>query len=139
MLLSALSILLILVPQAAEEGARPSDCLLPAELRKLETEPRLDSRVKIYETASDRCLASARQALALPNPPPVSSILNGWMQLLERSLGDIEKHSDRKKKSKALIRFEIQLRKSIAELKDSRMKVNYEEMQEIDSWTDKAD
>jgi hypothetical protein len=134
-----LSLLLIQAPVSQTQDTVHVECLLPAEKRQLETEPKLDNRIKIYLAGSERCAAATRKALASPTPPSVGDSLNNWMQLLELSLDDIQKNSDRKKKSKALIRYEIQVRKSIAELSDLRMKGSYEEMQQIDAWTGGAE
>ncbi len=137
-LLSVCFLLLVPVLQAQPSGAPGAPCLLPAEKLRLEREPKLDNRIKIYETASARCFDIVQRALAAPTPPSVSATLADWMQLLEQSLNDVEKTADRKKKSKALIRYEIQLRKSIAVVQDARMKVSYEGMEEIEAWTSKA-
>ncbi len=138
---SLLSLCLMLAPvvQAQSSGAPDAPCLLPAEELRLQREPKLDNRIRIYEAASARCADSVQRALAAPNPPPVSAALANWMQLLERSLKDVEKTADRKRKSKALIRYEIQLRKSITEVQDAKMKASYEGMEEISAWATRAD
>ncbi len=129
-----------IVAQSPTPGA-PQDtgCLLPAEKLRLQTETKLDNRIKMYEAASTRCESIVQYALSTPTPPSITPTLNGWMQLLEASLKDIEQSADRKNKSKALIRYEIQLRKAISELQDFKMKGSYEQLQEIDAWTEKAE
>jgi hypothetical protein len=135
----ALQFIALFLQTAVGVSNQSGSCLLPDEDNRLKTEIKLDNRIKIYQNASTRCQSAFQYAAAASNPGPVSRILDGWMQVLEMSLQDIEKNSDRRKKSKALIKYEIHLRKALAAMQDSKMKFSYEDMQQIDSWTGKAD
>ena len=130
---------LILVVLAQTSASETGTCLLPNEQTRLKTEQKLDNRIKIYQTASTRCQSSFDYAAASADAASVPGILERWMRLLEISLQDIEAHADRRRKSKALIRYEIHLRKALSDLEDFKMKFPYEEMQQISAWTTKAD
>jgi hypothetical protein len=139
MLCLLLSLFLVPGPLMQAPEGTGTDCLLPAERRQLGIEINLDPRIKIYIAASERCFGMVNKTMAQPNPPSISGVLDSWMLLLEESQRDIRKNSDRKKKSRWLIRYEIQLRKGIAGLEDLRMKGTYEDMQQIDTWVARAE
>jgi hypothetical protein len=115
------------------------DCLLPAEKERLRAAPKLDDRIKIYNAGLGRCRKSADAAIARQDSAALTKALADWMVLLEHSLQDIEATADRRKKSKALIRYEIQLRKALADLDESKLKLTYEQMEELEAWLDKAE
>jgi len=134
-----LALQLILLVAAQTSASEMDMCLLPNEQTRLQNEKKLDNRIKIYQAASTRCQSTFDYAAASADAARVPAILQRWMRLLELSLQDIEANADRRKKSKALIRYEIHLRKALSDLEDSKMKFPYEEMEQIGAWLAKAD
>ena len=66
-------------------------------------------------------------------------MLHCWKDRLTASLKDIEAKVNRKKKSGALIDYEIQLRKSIFYVSDVRLKAPYTQQDGFDSWIAEAE
>src|SRR5688572_15776196 len=92
------------------------DGLTPTERSKLDKEGKIDSRIRIYESASDRFHKSVRSALQKQEFEVVQDGLNSWIKVLSGSLEDIEMNVNRRKMSRALIRYEIHLRKAFGDL-----------------------
>lgn len=65
--------------------------------------------------------------------------LNAWSELLSLSARDIEKAVDRKKKSRALIRYEIHLRGAAGEVRDLKYRLPEEHQDLIDTWVNRAE
>ncbi len=62
-----------------------------------------------------------------------------WVKLLSASLEDIEENVNRKKKSRALINFEIHLRRTILDMKSFKFKLPADQQNQFDSWLDRAE
>jgi hypothetical protein len=137
--LSPFLLLLAFSVHAQDRSIESVDCLLPAEKQRLRGAEKLDDRIKIYQAALGRCRSSVQGAIAKQDSTALSDTLSDWMILLEHSLQDVEATADRKKKSKALIRYEIQLRKALDDLDESKLKVNYEQMEELGTWLGRAE
>jgi hypothetical protein len=115
------------------------DSMLPLERGKLQKEEKINNRIKIYKTASTRYLNTFGSATSTNDFESVPPTLQVWMSLLTESLQDIDANVERKKKSKALIDYEIHLRKSINEVKDYKVKVPLEQQDFLDSWVVQAE
>ena len=72
----------------------------------------VDDRIKVYHSASKRMQQSVDAAVSSNDFSGVPDALKLWVALLSGSLEDIEANLKTKKKSKALIRYEIQVRKA---------------------------
>jgi hypothetical protein len=119
--------------------APKGDSMLPLERSKLQNENKIDNRIKIYNTASDRWLKTFSSAVGDNKFESVPSVLQAWLSLLTESLKDIDANVGRKKKSGALIGYEIHLRKSINEVKDSKIKAPVEQQDCFDTWIAQAE
>ena len=115
------------------------DGLTPTERSKLEKEEKVDSRIRVYETASARFHKSVRSAVQKQEFEIIEEDLNSWMKVLSASLEDIEANVNRKKMSRPLIRFEIHLRKAFLDLQDLKHKAPPEEQDKIETWLGRAD
>ncbi len=69
----------------------------------------------------------------------IPAMLRCWKDRLTASLQDIEAKVNRKKKSGALIDYEIQFRKSIFYVNDVRLKAPYTQQDDFDSWISQAE
>ena len=75
---------------------------------------KIEDRIKVYEAASKRIQQTLEAAVAVDDFSKAPDILKLWSSLLAGSLEDIETNLKTRKKSKPLIRYEIQVRKAIA-------------------------
>ena len=80
-----------------------------------------------------------RSALQKQEFEVVDDGLNAWIKVLSASLEDIEMNVNRKKMSRALIRYEIQLRKAFGDLQDLKYKTPVEEQEKIEKWLGRAE
>jgi hypothetical protein len=134
-----LLLLMTLAAGGQQIYAEESACILPGELSRLRGETNLDNRIRIYDAASSRCGKLVLNAIGKQDAPSLTRSLASWMSLLELSLKDINAGANPKKKSRALIRYEINLRKALGEVDESKIKVTHEQIDELESWIRKAD
>ena len=132
-------LLIAMSAQAADIDVPPGDGMLPLERSKLQQEKKIDKRIKIYNAVSDRWLKAFSSAVAENKFESVPTILQVWMSALTESLQDIDANVGRKKKSGPLINYEIHLRKSINEVKDSQLKAPVEQQDYLDTWIAQAE
>jgi hypothetical protein len=114
------------------------DCLKPADKTKLAAETRIDGRIKIYRAASEQIHQAINGAVSKQNYEGLDIQVRCWRELLAVSLKDIETNVNRKKKSGALINYEIQLRKSIVDMNNNRLKAPSSSLEQFESWLDQA-
>ena len=130
----------ILIAQATTPTTFPNlDCLLAAEKTRLQTETKLDNRIKIYDMASARCENALKGSLQNQDLQAVPAELDSWMKLLEASLKDIEGSAARKDRSHALIRYEIHLRKSISNVQELKLKASADQIDSFETWLTRAE
>jgi hypothetical protein len=110
-LLACYSALLL---QTAGTSSMHGDIFLPSEKAQIEQADTVERRIKVYEAASKRIHQSLEAAIVKDDFHDVPDNLQLWTSLLAKSLEDIEANLKAKKKSRALIRYEIQIRKSIS-------------------------
>ncbi len=122
-------------PQTSE----PADGLAPLERSRLLKEQKIDNRIKIYQGASERYRMTVTTGIKKQDYTGLPAMLQSWMNLLDESLKDIDASINRKKKSKALIRYEIQLRKSINDVQAFRTSAPVEVFDQFDSWLTRAE
>ena len=120
--LISLGFILNLLLQAAAAPAFPEGIFSPAELNKIEKAKNINDRIKVYEKASARIQGNIQAAISKEEFVAVPGTLKLWTLLLEESLKDIEANLKSKKKSRPLIRYEIQVRKAIAALQDGKIR-----------------
>jgi hypothetical protein len=128
-----------LVSQANTAAPAQDDGLLPLERDQLQKEQKIDNRIRIYITASYRLQNAFHSEADKNNFSGVPPILQARMNLLADSLKDIDANAGWKKKSKALINYEIQLRKSVKEVDDYKVKAPVEQLDFLDAWTAQAE
>jgi hypothetical protein len=138
-LFASLLLALTLTMHAQELPFDELGCILPGELSRLRSERNLDNRIRIYDAASNRCGKLVLDAISKEDPHSLTRSLASWMSVLELSLKDISANANPKKKSRALIRYEINLRKAIGNVDEFKLKATYEQIDEIESWIRKAD
>jgi hypothetical protein len=115
-----------------------SNCVNAVETKQLSAQVKIDGRVKVYRNISERYHKAVQSAVSAANHDEVPALIRCWQELLAASLKDIEANINRKKKSGALIDYEIQLRKSIVDMGNSRLKVSYEQQSDFESWLSQA-
>ena len=111
-----------------------SDCLSSADKARLAAESRVDGRIKIYRDVSERFHQAVNGAVSKQNFEGLEDKTRCWRELLTASLKDVEANVNRKKKSGALINYEIQLRKSIVDMNSSRLKAPSASLEHFESW-----
>ena len=131
---------LALVTQAnlSQSPIAPSECLPDLDKQRLSAEASIEKRIKIRREISDRLHKAVEQAQKKQQAESVAALLACWSDHLAASLSDVESFINRKKRSGALKDFEIQLRKSIRAMEDSRLKAPYQESAHYDAWLDEA-
>ena len=133
------SILATMSVQADRITSPQGDALLPTERSKLEKEKKIDKRIKIYNAATTRLHKAFDAAASAKDFESVLPLLQSWSSILEESLKDIDANVDRKKKSGALIDYEIHLRKSINEIKDYGVQAPLEQQGHLETWLTQAE
>jgi hypothetical protein len=108
--------------QADWPSSFEGDIFTSKEVKKLEKERDINDRIKIYTNASKRIRERLHKAASRKQFQSVPGDLKLWTALLANSLKDIKAHIDPQKKSKNLIKYEIEVRKSLDDLQDYRIK-----------------
>lgn len=122
LIVSSLFLNLLLFLQSSPISSFGEDIFTPKEKVKLTNANSLDDRIKVYEDASKRINKTLWEAAREEKTKTVPDILKTWTSLLSGSLEDIAANSKSKKKSKKLIKYEIQVRKTINDLMDLKLK-----------------
>ena len=125
--------------QQSASWSTDSSGLTPSERLKLEAANKTDDRIKIYETGSKRLLGDVKTMAETQEITKLRDLLLSWANLISASKEDIEKNVNRKKKSRALILYEIHLRKAIGEINNLRLAFPAVDNQYWQSWIDKAE
>ena len=93
----------------------------------------VDDRIKVYHSASKRMQQSVDAAVSSNDFSGVPDALKLWVALLSGSLEDIEANLKAKKKSKALIRYEIQVRKANSAFRGYKAKAPVDQQDVFDA------
>lgn len=109
------------------------------ERARLERELKVDNRIKIYEAASKRYLRSVQDQIQKEQFKNLEPEIGSWLSMLSFSLKDIDHNVQRRKKSRSLIHYEIELRKAIEDMKDLRLKAVGEADAAFDKWLNEAE
>jgi hypothetical protein len=116
------------------------DGFTPQERSKLAQQQKIDGRIKVYQSATERTKSALAAKLRQQEYASVPEILQSWNRLLTLSLQDIDQSIvDRRKKSNALIRYEIQLRKAISDIQAQKTAAPVEIFDQLDAWLKRAD
>ena len=92
-----------------------------------------ETRIKFYELASKRMLDKLNEAGANEEFKSFSERLKAWTTLLSESLKDIEENLIADSKSRAMINYEIQVRKAIAAIENLKLKAPAEQQDAFES------
>jgi hypothetical protein len=111
--LYALTALLFL--QTATDLSFTDGILIPKEKEKFAKAVNVEQRIKVYESATVRIHQTLHKMAAEGSYTKISESMRVWNTLLAGSLQDIEANLKTKKKSRPLIRYEIQVRKLLKE------------------------
>ncbi len=132
---------LILLLGLLQQTNQLPELLTPAEKAQLARQTKIDGRIKVYQTASERFRATVSSSVAKHDYSGVVPSLASWADLLEMSAKDIDKSiTNRKKKSGALIRYEIHLRRAITEVQAfAKSEVPVDEIDHLDAWLTRAE
>jgi hypothetical protein len=130
---------LILCACAEAQPQAALDWATSAERTRLQSQEKIENRIKVYELASERYRKEVMEYAGRQEFDALTQILASWTQLLEESHKDIDANIGRKKKSRALIRYEIQLRKSIGDMQQTKLKARADDLEEFESWVDRAE
>lgn len=123
----------------AVTAVQAPDCLQVADRGRLEKEPKLDNRIKIYEEASNHCEQLVTDMVQRQDLQLVPGYLESWGNLLDRSLKDIEGSPGRKDKSRALRKFEIHLRKAETAIQEIKLKATVDQFDAFEAWLHRAE
>jgi hypothetical protein len=134
-----LALLLSLLLQSGGAQPSPEDCFSPVERAQFEKAVSIDNRIKIYEKVSIRLQQELATAVTKEDFQSVPRTLNNWNSLLSKSLEDIEANLKSKKKSRALINYEIQIRKSIDRVQNLKIRATMDLQDPFDSCLEQAE
>jgi hypothetical protein len=130
---------LSLLFQAAAGPPDMSNILNPAEQAQMSAAQKVEDRIKVYLNASIRIQRSLHETVTKKEYETTPNTLQLWGSLLSKSLEDIEANLKTKKKSKALIRYEIQVRKALVDLRNSKVNAPYEQQDAFDDCITRAE
>lgn len=119
--------------QAVPGPLLQGDTLNAEEKARLDRAQKVDDRIKVYHAASKRMQQQVHASVSAGDFSDMPDALELWGGLLSGSLQDIETNMQAKKKSKALIKFEIQVRKTIAEFKGYKARAPLEQQDAFDA------
>ncbi len=125
--------------QSGGNAAALGDILSPGEKAQMEKADTIERRIKVYDAASRRIAQELEAAVVKDDSPAVPQILHTWSSLLSKSLEDIEANLKSKKKSRALINYEIQLRKSISRSESLKIRASADLQDAFDSCLEQAE
>jgi hypothetical protein len=132
-MLGRLGFLLSMFIQSGSASYIPPGVLNPDEQGKTEQTNSVERRIKIYQTASARIQRSIQEAVSKEEFQSVPDKLKIWTSLISGSLEDIEANLNKKKKSNALIDYEIHLRRAVATTKDLKIRASVDQQEIFDS------
>ena len=128
-----------MILQANWASSYEGDIFTSKEIKKLEKERDINDRIKIYTNASKRIRERLDKAASRKQFQSVPGDLELWTALLANSLEDINNHIDPQKKSRNLIKFEIEVRKTLDDLQDYRIKAPIDQQDAFDACLSQAE
>jgi hypothetical protein len=125
---------LVLLVQTSGNAPVPDNGLTNAENEQLRKEQKIDGRIKIYDKASTRIFKALQGEVRKDDFQAAPSTLKKWTALLDSAAQDIEARASRKKKSKALIRYEITLRKALSDVQGFKLQAPLDQQDTFDAF-----
>ncbi len=134
-------LLWVMIPffQAAAVPSFTEGILNSREKQEMTRATKVEQRIKVYENASKRIMQTVFAFAADGEFSQIPDIMKLWNSLLTGSLEDIEANLKTKKKPRALIRYEIQVRKALATAQDYRNNMPIEQLEAFDAHLAKAE
>ncbi len=132
----------LMVGLAMQTGSAPAlsdDGLTAAEREQLQQQQNIENRIKIYDNATARFFKTIEASVLKDDFDSVPALLKSWTKLLDMALKDIDANASRKKKSKALIRYEIRVRKAISNMQDYKIRAPVDQQEAFDAWLNNAE
>jgi quinolinate synthase len=133
------ALLLAFFFQAGDVPPVAGEVFNSAEKAQLENAKNIEQRIKVYTATSRRIQQTLETSVDKEDFRTVPENLTLWIALLSKSLEDIEANLKSKKKSGALIKYEIQLRKSIANTASLKIKAPVDQQDLFDSCISQAE
>lgn len=115
------------------------DVLNPKEREKLAIASNAEARIKVYESATKRIQQTLRTMAAGGDFAKIPDTVKEWNSLLAGSLADIEANLKTKKKSRALIKYEIRVRKILTDAQDYKNRLPLDQIDAFSSYLDDAE
>ncbi len=134
-----LFILILGLTQASGVPATPDDGLTAAEREQLQKQQKIDGRIKIYAIASQRLFRTLEAEVLKEDYQSDLATLKTWGALLDRASKDIGENASRKKKSKSLIRYEIELRKALTDVQGFKIRAPVDQQDAFTAFLDRAE
>ena len=124
---------LSVLPQVDWDFSAQTEIFTAKEIKKLEKERNVNDRIKIYTNASKTIQKRLHKAVSRGQFQSVPGEMKLWTTLLSKSYEDIKANLNPEKKSKNLIKFEIQVRKSLADIRDYQLKAPVDQQDAFDA------
>lgn len=135
----ALILALSMLAQADWASSFEGDIFTAKEIKKLEEKKNINDRIKVYTGASERIQKRLNKAASKGQFQFVPKDLELWTALLANSFKDIKANINPKKKSKNLIKFEIEVRKSLDDMQDYKIKAPIDQQDAFDACLTQAE
>lgn len=139
MFIGPFALLLAFFFQAGDVPPVAGEVFNSAEKAQLENAKNIEQRIKVYTAASRRIQQTLEASVDKEDFRTVPENLTLWIALLSKSLEDIEANLKSKKKSGALIKYEIQLRKSITNTTSLKIRAPVDQQDLFDSCISQAE
>jgi hypothetical protein len=135
------SLFLSILLQNGSVPVFPPDTFTEKETAKIEKKAdNIDGRIDVYRSASERMQKELKKTLSKEGFQYIPDRIERWTLLVTESLKDIKANIDPgKKKSKSLIKYEIQVRKAIKDLKELQVRAPYSQQDMFDNCIERAD
>ena len=139
MFIGPFALLLAFFFQAGDVPPVAGEVFNSAEKAQLENAKNIEQRIKVYTAASQRIQQTLEASVDKEDFRTVPENLTLWIALLSKSLEDVEANLKSKKKSGALIKYEIQLRKSITNTTSLKIRAPVDQQDLFDSCISQAE
>jgi hypothetical protein len=116
-----------------------NEFLTADEQNRFDKATEVEGRIKIYHSALKRIQETIETAAAKDDFEKVPETLKRWTSILVKSCDDIETNLKKKKRSRALIKYEIDIRQSIEQNKKIKYKAPFEQLELFNSYIAEAE
>ncbi len=119
----------------------PTGTFTEKEAREIEKQSdNIEKRIKVYRKASERMLKNLEKAVSGKEFQTVPEALSTWTILITESLKDIQDNLEQnKKRPKPLVKYEIQVRKAIKNIRDLKIRAPVDQQDVFDRCISRAE